>query len=90
MSEPINWDKLVGNKVKSTDGEEIGEIENTTPDSIEVKDGLIAKRHYYIPIYHIQGLDNSGNLVTNLKKEEIQKRFMADNPVADLWRTPKR
>ena len=42
MAKSINWDKLVGDKVKSMDGEEIG-IENKLKDSIEVKDGLIAE-----------------------------------------------
>ena len=44
----IDWDKAIGNKVRDHNGQEIGEVENVNPDSIEVKDGLIAKKTYKI------------------------------------------
>ena len=50
----IDWDKVIGKKVRDLNGQEIGEVENVNPDFIEVKDGLIAKRHYYIPKASIQ------------------------------------
>jgi sporulation protein YlmC with PRC-barrel domain len=49
MADAIQWDKVMGKKVRSIDGKDIGKVENVNTDSIEVKDGLIAKRHYYIP-----------------------------------------
>jgi hypothetical protein len=49
MADVIQWDKVMGKKVRSIDREDIGKVENINTDSIEVKDGLIAKRHYYIP-----------------------------------------
>jgi hypothetical protein len=79
----------MGKKVRSDDREEIGKIENVNTVSIEVKDGLIAKKHYYIPKHSIQGFDVEDNLVTFLTKQEIYDRFSADNPVADLWKAPK-
>jgi len=90
MTDAISWDNLSGKKVKSIDGEEIGKVENVNTDSIEVKDGLIAKKHYYIPKHSIQGFDDSDNLLTVLTKQEIKEKFYADNPVADLWKAPKR
>lgn len=85
----IHWDKVIGKMVRDSNGEEIGKIESVKPDSIEVKEGLIAKRHYYIPKYSIRH-DAADNLITSFTKQEIKDRFSADNPVADLWKHPKR
>jgi len=41
MSEIISWDKSLGKEVKSGDNKDIGTVENTTPDSIKVKDDLM-------------------------------------------------
>jgi hypothetical protein len=79
----------MGKKVKSFKGEDIGEVENVNTDSIEVKDGLLARRHYYVPKYSIQGCDGRNNLITVMTKQEIKDRFSADNPVADLWQAAK-
>lgn len=90
MTDLIPWDKIMGKKVKSIDGQDIGKVENVNTDSIEVKDGLIAKMHYYVPKHSIQGFDGGENLITALTKQEIHDKFSADNPVADLWKAPKR
>ena len=79
----------MGKKVRSIDREDIGKVENINTDSIEVKDGLIAKRHYYIPKYSIQVFDGDDNLITTMTKKDIHDKFSADNPVADLWKAPK-
>jgi hypothetical protein len=88
MNDISSWDRCIGKQVKSSDNEDVGTAENTTPDSVEVKDGLIAKKHYYIPKDHFLGFDGE-YLKVDLKKDEIRDQFLADNPVADLWRTPK-
>jgi hypothetical protein len=54
-----------------------------------VKDGLLAKRHYYLPKYSIKGFDGQNNLITFMTKQEIRTKFSADNPVADLWKGPR-
>ena len=64
MADAIQWDKVMGKKVRSIDGEDIGKVENVNTDAIEVKDGLIAKRHYYIPKHSIQEFDGDDNLMT--------------------------
>jgi sporulation protein YlmC with PRC-barrel domain len=89
MADAIQWDKVMGKKVRSIDGEDIGKVENVNTDSIEVKDGLIAIRHYYIPKHSIQGFDGDDNLITTMTKKDIHDKFSADNPVADLWKAPK-
>jgi hypothetical protein len=89
MTNIISWDNVMGMKVRSIDGEDIGRVENVNTCSIEVKDGLLAKRHYYIPKYSIQGFDGRNNLITLMTKQEIKNEFSADNPVADLWKAPR-
>jgi hypothetical protein len=44
----------MGKKLKSFEGEDVDKVENVNTCSIEVKDGLLAKRHYYVPKYTIQ------------------------------------
>jgi hypothetical protein len=61
-------DKVMGKKVRSIDREDIGKVENVNTDSIEVKDGLIAKR-YYIPKHSIQGFEGDDNLITTVTKK---------------------
>lgn len=89
MADVIPWDNVMGKKVRSIDGQDIGKVENVNTDSIEVRDGLLAKRHYYIPKYSIQGFDGGDNLVTVLTKQEINDKYQAVNAVADLWKAPK-
>lgn len=86
----IDWDNAIGKMVRDQNGQEIGEVENVNPDFIEVKDGLIAKRHYYVPKYSIQYNAATPNFTTTFTKQEIKERFSADNPVADMWKAPKR
>lgn len=86
----IDWNKATGKMVRDSNGQEIGEVENVNPDSIEVKEGLVAKRHFYIPKYSIRYDYAANNFITNFTEQEIKDRFSADSPVADMWRAPKR
>jgi hypothetical protein len=85
----ISWDNTMGKKVRSIGGEDIGKVENVYTYFIEVKDELLAKRHYYVPKYSIRGFDGRNNLITVMTKEEIKNEFSADNPVADLWQADR-
>lgn len=85
----IDLDKAIGKTVRDPNSEEIGEVKNVNSDSMEVKEGLIAKRYFYIPKYSIQ-YDGTNNFITSFTKQEIKDRFSADNPVADMWTALKR
>ena len=43
MTNIISWDNVMGKKVRSIGGEDIGKVENVNTYFIEVKDGLLAK-----------------------------------------------
>jgi hypothetical protein len=75
------WDKIIGKKVKSSDRKDIGEVESISVDYIEAKEGVVSKKHYYIPKYFIQGFDGD-NLYASLTKDEVKDRYERDSPPA--------
>ena len=75
----LSWDKIVGKKVKSSDKKDLGDVESVATDYIEVKEGMLTRKQYYIPKYYIQGFDGD-SLYTSLTKDEIKGRFERDSP----------
>jgi hypothetical protein len=79
---PMPWDKIIDKKVKSSDKQDLGKVESVSTNYIEVKEGLVSKKHYYIPKYYIQGFDGD-NLHTSLTKNEIKDRYEKDSPPSE-------
>lgn len=75
------WDKIIGKKVKSSDRKDLGEVESVAREFIEAKEGVVSKKHYYVPKYFIQGFDGD-NLYASLTKDEVKDRFERDSPPA--------
>ena len=73
------WEKIIDKKVKSSDRKDLGNVESISTDYIEVKEGMVSKKHYYIPKYYIQGFDGD-NLYASLTKDEVKNRFERDSP----------
>lgn len=73
------WDKIIGKKVKSSDSKDLGDVESISSDYIEVKEGMVSKKHYFVPKYYIQGFDGD-NLYASLTKDEVKDRFERDSP----------
>lgn len=73
------WDKLISKKVKSSDNKDLGEVESVATNYIEVKEGMVSKKHYYMPKYYLQGFDGD-NLRAALTKDEVKDRFERDSP----------
>jgi len=73
------WDKIIDKKVKSSDRKDLGDVESISTNYIEVKEGTVNKRHYFIPKYYVQGFDGD-NLYVSLTKDEIKSRFERDSP----------
>jgi hypothetical protein len=78
-SAQLSWDKIIDKKVKSSDKKDLGDVESVATDYIEVKEGIVSRKQYYIPKYYIQGFDGD-NLYTSLTKYEIKDRFERDSP----------
>ncbi|MDQ3838222.1 MAG: hypothetical protein M3297_03025, partial [Thermoproteota archaeon] len=79
----LSWDEAKYKKVKSSDDKDLGKIQNTTKDYIEIKEGMIGKKTYFIPKYYVQGYDG-GSIWIALKKENIKERFEREGPPRDL------
>jgi hypothetical protein len=75
----LPWDKMIGKKVRSSDGKDVGDVESVASDYIEVKEGVVSKTHYYIPKQYIHGFDGS-NLYATLAKDQVEKQFERDSP----------
>ena len=76
------WEKILDKKVKSSDRQEIGKVESVSSDYIEVKEGTVSKKHYYIPKYYIQGFDGN-DLFASLTKDEIKDKYQRDSPPSE-------
>jgi hypothetical protein len=73
------WDKIIDRKVKSTDNQELGKVESVSSEYVEVKEGALHKRRYYIPKYYVEGYDGE-NVRTSLTKNEIKDKYERDSP----------
>jgi len=73
------WDKIIDRKVKSSDNEDMGKVESIATNYVEVKEGAVHKKRYFIPKYHVQGFDGE-YIRTSLTKNEIKDRYERDNP----------
>ena len=73
------WDKIIDRKVKSSDDHDMGKVESIAPSYVEVKEGAVHKKRYFIPKYYVQGFDGE-NIRTSLTKGEIKDRYERDSP----------
>ena len=75
----LSWEEARGKKVKTSEGQELGKIKSVGKEYIEIEDGLIAKKTYFIPKYFVQGYD--GNYIwISLVKEDVKERFEREEP----------
>jgi hypothetical protein len=78
----MSWDKIIDKKVKSSDRKDLGKVESVSTEYIEVKEGLVSKKHHYIPKYYIEGFDGE-HLHSSLTKDEIKAKYERDSPPAE-------
>jgi hypothetical protein len=76
---PLSWDKIIGKDLRSADKKDVGKVESISTDYIEVKEGVVSKKHYFVPKYYIQGYDGD-RLYAALTKEELKSRYERDSP----------
>jgi hypothetical protein len=78
----VPWEKVKGKKAKSIDDKDLGKVEDIAPHYVEVKEGLIGKKSYFIPKHHINYFDGD-NLHTSLTKDEIKSKCERDSPPSE-------
>ncbi|MDQ3839183.1 MAG: hypothetical protein M3297_07945, partial [Thermoproteota archaeon] len=76
------WEKILDKKVKSSDDEDLGKVQSVASNYVEVTEGLMGKKRYYIPKYYIEGYDGE-NLHSSLTKDEIKDRYQRDSPPSE-------
>ena len=78
----MSWDKIIDKKVKSSDRQDLGKVESVSIEYIEVKEGVVSKKDYFIPKYYIEGFDGE-HLHASLTKDEIKAKYERDSPPAE-------
>jgi hypothetical protein len=78
----VPWEKVKGKKAKSKDNQDLGKVEDIAPHYVEVKEGLIGKKSYFIAKHYIDYFDGD-NLHTSLTKEEIKSKCERDSPPSE-------
>jgi len=77
------WDEIIGKKAKASDNEELGEVKSVSPDYVEVEEGTVSKKHYFIPKYYVESLDKDDNIHIAFTKDEIKNRYQRDAPPSE-------
>jgi hypothetical protein len=78
----LPWENVIDKEVKSSDNKDVGKVESISANYLEVKEGHVSKKHYYIPKHYIQGYDGH-KLHTSVTKDEIKDRYERDSPPSD-------
>ena len=77
------WDDIIGKKAKASDNEELGEVKSVSPDYVEVEEGTVSKKRYFIPKYYVESLDKDDNIHIAFTKDEIKNRYQRDAPPSE-------
>ena len=80
MTVGLSWDKVIDKEVKSSDNEEIGKIKSLGQYFVEIEDGVISKKHYFIPKKYLHQYDDDDLLHSSLTKDEIEQKYQRDSP----------
>jgi hypothetical protein len=78
----LPWEKVIDKEVKSSDDKDVGKVESISANYLEVKEGHVSKKHYYIPKHYVQGYDGH-KLHASITKDEIKDRYERDSPPSD-------
>ena len=80
MTVGLSWDKVIDKEVKSSDNEEIGKIKSIGQYFVEIEDGVISKKHYFIPKKYLHQYNDDDLLHSSLTKDEIKQKYQRDSP----------
>jgi uncharacterized protein (TIGR02271 family) len=78
-SSHINWDDLIKKEARDIDNEEVGEVQEVTPDYLLVEKGLINKEKFYIPRNLVAGY-NGATLIFNMSFQDLKNKFLRPSP----------
>ncbi|HEX6646528.1 MAG TPA: hypothetical protein VF047_05060 [Nitrososphaeraceae archaeon] len=75
----LSWEKVMDKEVKSSDKKEIGKIKSVGQYFVEVEDGVISKKHYFIPKKYLHEYDGD-TIYSSLEKEQVKQKYQRDSP----------
>lgn len=75
----VPWDKVIDKEVKTVDHQDLGKVDRISADYIEVKEGMVNKKRYYIPKTYVNEYDGK-KLHVSVTKDEIKEKFERDSP----------
>jgi len=70
---------ILHKKVSSLDGKELGSIESISPDYVELVEGGINKKHYFLPKSYLKEFGEK-NFCVLLTKNEVKNRYKRHDP----------
>ena len=76
------WEKVIEKKVKSSDSKDLGKVESIGPHFVEVDEGIVRHKRYFIPKYYVEGFDGD-NLHVALTKDELKNKYERDSPPSE-------
>ena len=76
------WEKVIGKKVKSSDSKDLGKVESIGPHFVEVDEGIVRHKRYFIPKYYVEGFDGD-NLHVAPTKDELKSKYERDSPPSE-------
>lgn len=74
----ILWDQLKGKKVKTNDGQEVGEIKEVSQNYLRLEKGVVNKDKFWIPKYVADAYDGKV-LWLLVSSEDVTKGYMYGN-----------
>ena len=75
MTVGLSWDKIIDKEVKSSDKEEIGKIKSIGQYFVEIEEGVISKKYYFIPKKYLHQYNDDDLLLSSFKKDEIKENI---------------
>jgi hypothetical protein len=75
----LSWEEVMDKEVKSSDKKEIGKIKSVGQYFVEVEDGVISKKHYFIPKKYLHEYDGD-TIYSSLEKEQVKQKYQRDSP----------
>ncbi|MGA8106136.1 MAG: DUF2171 domain-containing protein [Nitrososphaeraceae archaeon] len=76
------WEKVIGKKARSSDSKDLGKVESIGPHFVEVDEGIVRHKRYFIPKYYVEGFDGD-NLHAAVTKDEIKNKYERDSPPSE-------
>jgi hypothetical protein len=76
------WEKVIDKKVKSSDSKDLGKVESIGPHFVEVDEGIVRHKRYFVPKYYVDGYDGN-NLHVALTKDELKNKYEKESPPSE-------